>query len=88
MTYSMDSKKLTRFEFFSRTDSALACIGDLLNKRHTPDEVRRKMTGAVVITKYNNKTYRIDDVDFDLTPLCKLKEFCCKVLRGHSKNTC
>ena len=27
--------------------------------------------GAIVITKYNNKTYRIDDVDFGLTPLSK-----------------
>lgn len=25
--------------------------------------------GAVVLTRYNNKTYRIDDIDFDQTPM-------------------
>jgi len=27
----------------------------------------------VILTDYNNKTYRIDDVDFQSTPLCKFK---------------
>jgi len=27
------------------------------------------MIGAVIITLYNNKTYRIDEVDFEATPL-------------------
>jgi len=33
------------------------------------------MMGAIVITRYNNKTYRVDSVDFSLNPLCKLIRF-------------
>lgn len=31
--------------------------------------VRREFTGAIVMTHYNNKTYRVEDVDFDKNPL-------------------
>ena len=29
------------------------------------------LLGAVVVTKYNNKTYKIDDIAWNLNPLCK-----------------
>lgn len=32
------------------------------------DNFVRKVLGMTVLTIYNNKTYRIDDVDFDKTP--------------------
>ena len=32
------------------------------------DEVRRRLIGCVVLTRYNNRTYRIDDISFDQTP--------------------
>jgi len=31
----------------------------------------QKMIGAVVMTPYNNKTYRVDDVRFDMSPNSK-----------------
>lgn len=40
--------------------------------RGNTDEFRKKITnallGSVVLTRYNNKTYRIDDIDFDSNP--------------------
>uniref|UniRef100_A0A182VU77 trypsin n=1 Tax=Anopheles minimus TaxID=112268 RepID=A0A182VU77_9DIPT len=34
------------------------------------ENVLKSLLGAVVLTRYNKKTYRIDDVLFDLNPLC------------------
>lgn len=30
---------------------------------------QQSMIGSIVLTDYNNKTYRVDDVDFSLNPL-------------------
>lgn len=35
--------------------------------------VQQALIGAVVLTRYNNKTYRIDDIDFEKTPSEKFK---------------
>ena len=32
------------------------------------DNARKELNGAIVLTGYNNKTYRIDDIDFDHNP--------------------
>lgn len=32
------------------------------------DAFKRAVIGTVVLTGYNNKTYRVDDVDFDASP--------------------
>ena len=37
-------------------------------KPNSRDEVSKALMGAVVLTRYNNKTYIVDDVDWDLTP--------------------
>ena len=34
---------------------------------------KQQIIGAVVLTDYNNHTYRIDDVDFDTTPMSKFQ---------------
>lgn len=36
--------------------------------REFQPEFEREMLGATVLTKYNNKTYRIDEVDFNKKP--------------------
>ena len=54
-----------------RTDSALNMMNALMaNSRggSTQAAIKKEMIGAIVITKYNNKTYRIDDVIFDISP--------------------
>lgn len=33
----------------------------------------KALLGAIVLTRYNNKTYRIDDVDFNLNPMSTFK---------------
>lgn len=33
------------------------------------DSFQRKVLGITVLTAYNNKTYRIDDVDFEKSPM-------------------
>lgn len=53
-----------------RTDT----VYDLLTqiRRSNPNDFMRvfqqKMLGETVLTMYNNKTHRIDDVSFDITP--------------------
>jgi len=32
------------------------------------DLFRKEITGSIVLTDYNNKTYRVDDVDFSASP--------------------
>ena len=62
-----------------RTDSALGTIASI-QKRYGngPDcirHIKRALIGSIVISHYNNKTYRIDDVDFSTKPTCKFNSF-------------
>ncbi|KAF0991535.1 hypothetical protein HZS_5224, partial [Henneguya salminicola] len=36
--------------------------------RVTKEEIERQIVGQVVMTRYNNRTYRIDSINFNLTP--------------------
>ena len=60
-----------------RTDSALSTIKQVYQRFGAGSEavraIRRALIGAIVISTYNNKTYRIDDVDFGSSPLSKLQ---------------
>nr|XP_058145769.1 piwi-like protein 2 isoform X2 [Dasypus novemcinctus] len=38
------------------------------NKENFQDECTKLLVGNIVITRYNNRTYRIDDVDWNKTP--------------------
>ncbi|KAB0396373.1 hypothetical protein E2I00_016948, partial [Balaenoptera physalus] len=38
------------------------------NKEDFQDECTKLLVGSIVITRYNNRTYRIDDVDWNKTP--------------------
>ncbi|XP_074640256.1 piwi-like protein 1 isoform X2 [Tubulanus polymorphus] len=35
------------------------------------DEATKALVGEIVLTRYNNKTYRIDDIDWTKNPACK-----------------
>ncbi|XP_008061739.1 piwi-like protein 2 [Carlito syrichta] len=38
------------------------------SKEHFQDECTKLLVGSIVITRYNNRTYRIDDMDWNKTP--------------------
>lgn len=51
-----------------RTETAYDILKRCKEEESNPkDSFKRQIIGAVVITGYNNKTYRIDDVDFTKT---------------------
>ena len=54
-----------------RSSTAYDLLQDVYKK--DKDNLRvnavKALLGAVVLTKYNNRTYKIDDVDFDQNPL-------------------
>ncbi|XP_034243669.1 piwi-like protein Siwi [Thrips palmi] len=43
------------------------------NSNYYKEDFMKEMIGCIVITKYNNKTYRIDDIDWDSNPNHKFK---------------
>ncbi|KAI4463539.1 eukaryotic translation initiation factor 2c [Holotrichia oblita] len=58
-----------------RTDTALQLMNDII--RRTPerfkDEASKQLIGSIVLTKYNNKTYIIDDILWENSPLDTFK---------------
>ena len=53
-----------------RTDNVLDFIEDIKNRsRNDPQgEIRKALIGATILTSYNKRTYKVDDVDFDHSP--------------------
>ncbi|XP_071952418.1 piwi-like protein 1 [Antedon mediterranea] len=41
------------------------------NRQNFRDICTRELIGCIVLTRYNNKTYRIDDIAWDKNPQCK-----------------
>ena len=48
---------------FTRRDIISNCRG-----QNFKDQITRKVIGVTVLTRYNNKTYRIDDIAWDKSP--------------------
>lgn len=46
---------------------------DRNSEQNFKDLVYRSLIGAIVLTPYNNKTYTINDIDFNQTPMNKFK---------------
>lgn len=44
------------------------------NDKDSKQEIMVALLGSTVITHYNRKTYRIDDIDFSMTPLSKFEQ--------------
>ncbi|KFP31525.1 Piwi-like 1 [Colius striatus] len=38
------------------------------------DTCAKELTGLIILTKYNNRTYRIDDIDWDGNPQCTFRK--------------
>ncbi|KAM6221050.1 piwi-like protein 2 [Rhynchocyon petersi] len=53
-----------------RNDSVLDVMHAMYqeSKENFKDEFTKLLVGSIVITRYNNRTYRIDDVDWNKTP--------------------
>lgn len=53
-----------------RTDTVYDLLMDCrrTNPKNFMDEFKRNVLGLHVLTNYNNKMYRVDDVDFAITP--------------------
>lgn len=52
-----------------RSETILDILNDLQHaERDFKTAVQRTLLGQVVLTDYNNKTYRIDDIEFDKSP--------------------
>ena len=60
-----------------RTDSALGTMRQVMGRgggamRDRGYMIKKALVGNIIISTYNNKTYRIDDVDFNSSPRSKL----------------
>lgn len=51
-----------------RTDTVYDILMECSRSPNCKEDFKKKVLGSIVLTYYNNKTYRIDDVDFDTTP--------------------
>ena len=53
-----------------RTDSVLDFIMDIKNKsRGDPiSEIKKALIGTTILTSYNKRTYKVDDIDFEKSP--------------------
>ncbi|KAM3924689.1 LOW QUALITY PROTEIN: piwi-like protein 2 [Leptodactylus fuscus] len=53
-----------------RDDSVMDIMHTLYqqSREHFQDEVTKQLIGSIVITRYNNRTYRIDDIEWKKTP--------------------
>nr|XP_014130877.2 piwi-like protein 2 [Zonotrichia albicollis] len=53
-----------------RSESVLSVMQTIhsQNQRTFQDECTKQLVGSVVMTRYNNRTYRVDDIDWDKTP--------------------
>lgn len=60
-----------------RTDNVYDLMVKCFNEKQgaaAKEDFMRKVIGSIVLTNYNNKTYRIDDIDFNITPLSTFKK--------------
>ncbi|OCT90145.1 piwi-like protein 2 [Xenopus laevis] len=53
-----------------RSDSVLDIMNILYQQspENFQDEVTKQLVGSIVITRYNNRTYRIDDIEWNMSP--------------------
>ncbi|XP_041362450.1 piwi-like protein 1 [Gigantopelta aegis] len=56
-----------------RTETVLDVMHQVVerNIKGFQDEISKKVIGCIVLTRYNNKTYRVDDIKWDMNPTHK-----------------
>ena len=55
------------------------------DKNKVVENAQKALIGAIVLTRYNNKTYKIDDVDFNASPSSKFNDHKGKTIHGEVK---
>ncbi|XP_077488732.1 piwi-like protein 1 [Amblyomma americanum] len=53
-----------------RRDSVFDLMSQIQHVPNYKDECVKRVAGCIVMTPYNNKTYRVDDIDWDKNPAC------------------
>ncbi|XP_077505848.1 piwi-like protein 1 [Amblyomma americanum] len=53
-----------------RRDSVYDLMSQIEHVPNYKEECVKRVAGCIVITPYNNKTYRVDDIDWDNNPAC------------------
>ncbi|XP_015733495.1 piwi-like protein 1 [Coturnix japonica] len=59
-----------------RSETALDFMYSLyeqVEERRFRDACAKELIGLIVLTKYNNRTYRVDDIDWDANPQCTFR---------------
>uniref|UniRef100_A0AAY4CX19 Piwi-like 1 n=2 Tax=Denticeps clupeoides TaxID=299321 RepID=A0AAY4CX19_9TELE len=54
--------------------SFMAALRQQCGEHRFPDICTKELVGLIVLTKYNNKTYRVDDIAWDHTPVNTFKK--------------
>ena len=59
-----------------RTDSVLSYMVDMYNSssRNFQENFTKQIVATVVLTRYNNRTHRVDDIAWDMNPLSTFKD--------------
>ncbi|NXX19423.1 PIWL1 protein, partial [Podargus strigoides] len=60
-----------------RSETVLDFMYDLyhqVEEQRFRDLCARELIGLIILTKYNNRTYRVDDIDWDANPLCTFRK--------------
>ncbi|XP_072043848.1 piwi-like protein 1 [Amphiura filiformis] len=61
-----------------RSDTVVDILYELLKTKgrgRFKEEATRALVGEIVLTEYNNKTYRVDDINWDMNPKSTFKKF-------------
>ncbi|XP_077500664.1 piwi-like protein 1 [Amblyomma americanum] len=53
-----------------RRDSVFDLMSQIQHVPNYKDECVKRVAGCIVMTPYNNKTYRVDDIDWNKNPAC------------------
>lgn len=60
-----------------RSDTVVDILYELLKTKRGAfrEEATKMLVGEIVLTEYNNKTYRVDDINWDMNPSSTFKKF-------------
>jgi aubergine-like protein len=59
-----------------RTESVLDLINEIKNKSRgdIKADIKKQLIGTTILTTYNKRTYKVDDVNFEMSPKDSFKQ--------------